>query len=166
MCYGTVLFNVACRQVIDLCSTTSTSSGKDENEIMIFSSVKPKTESPPSIETKSDPIDVIKQMIPNVRDNDYHDPEVKSIPVIARPTQGLSVDQLFTLMIGTLPSDRICRRKPTSVTYNSVFVVDLSRVRCIDDLRADDNGVWTHGGKPRRKYCIAKRRHGSVQVHV
>ena len=59
-------------------------------------------------------------------------------------------------MIGTVPADRICHRKPTSVTYNGVFVVDLSCVHCIDDLRADDNGVWTHAGKPRRKYCIRR----------
>ena len=151
-------------EVIDLCSTTSTSSDEDDNEVMTFSPVKPKTDSPPFSDTKCDPIDVLKQTIPSVRDNDYHDPEVKSIPVIARPTQGLSVHQLFTLMIGTLPSDRICRRKPTSVTYNSVFVVDLSCVRCIDDLRADDNGVWTHGGKPRRKYCIERDSDTSVIV--
>ena len=56
-------------------------------------------------------------------------------------------------MIGTIPADRICHRKPTSVTYSSVFVIDLSYIRCIDDLSADDNGVWIHSGKPRKK-CI------------
>lgn len=45
-------------------------------------------------------------------------------------------------------------QKPTSVTYSSVFVIDLSSVWCIDDLRADDNGVWIRGGKPRRKYIV------------
>lgn len=140
-------------EVIDLCSSTNSSSGEDE---MIFSPIKPKTESPPSKAKCDDPINVIKQIIPNVKDNDYHDTENKYVPIIARPTQGLSVDQLFTLMIGTLPPDRICHRKPTSVTYNSAFVVDLSCVRCIDDLRADDNGVWMHGGKPRRKYCVER----------
>lgn len=63
---------------------------------MIFSPIKSKTESPPS-KTKGDQINVIiRQVIPNVKDNDYHVPKVKSIPAIARPTQGLiSVDQLF-----------------------------------------------------------------------
>ena len=32
--------------------------------------------------------------------------------------------------------------------------MDLSCVPCIDDLHADDNGVWTPAGKPRRKYHI------------
>ena len=76
---------------------------------------------------------VIKQVIPNVDDDDYHDPATQCVPVLARPVQGLSVNQLFTLRVGTVPADRICHRKPTSVPYSSVFVVDLSCVRCIDD---------------------------------
>ena len=74
--------------------------------------------------------------------------------MLAHPLQGLTVNQLFTLMIGAVPADRICHRKPTSVTYSSVFVIDLSCVQCIDDLRADDNGVWAHDGKPRKKYIV------------
>ena len=46
-------------EVIDLCSTTSTSSDED-NEVMTFSPVKPKTGSPPFSDTnKCDPIDVL-----------------------------------------------------------------------------------------------------------
>jgi len=48
----------------------------------------------------------------------------------------------------------ICHRKPSSVMHNSVFVFDLSCIRCIDDLRADDNGVWIHGGKPWKLYVV------------
>ena len=32
--------------------------------------------------------------------------------------------------------------------------MDLSCVDRIKDLRADDNGVWVHGGKPQRKYVV------------
>ena len=32
--------------------------------------------------------------------------------------------------------------------------MDLSCVKSIDDLQADDNGVWLHSGKPRRKYKV------------
>ena len=45
---------------------------------------------------------------------------------------------------------------------DSVFVVDLSCVRCIDDLRADDNGVWIHGGNPRKKYVVERDPETSV----
>ena len=79
---------------------------------------------------------------------------------------GLSVLQLFTLAIGSVPANRICCRKPTAVTYSSVFVVDLTCVRCIDDLRADVNGVWIHGGKPRKTYCVEFDGTGSGIVSV
>ena len=52
------------------------------------------------------------------------------------------------------PRNRICTRKPTGVTFSSVYVVDLSCVHRLEDLRADDNGVWVHGGKPRRRYTV------------
>jgi len=74
---------------------------------------------------------------------DYHDFEHK-VPVLSRVT--------FT--IGSVPVDRICREKPNAVTYSSVFVVDLPCIRCIDDLRADDNSAWVRGGKPRKTYNI------------
>ena len=60
---------------------------------------------------------------------------------------GLSVVQLFTLMIGSVPAYRICCKSLLQL-LTAVFVVDLSSIRCIDDLRADDNGAWVHGGKP------------------
>ena len=82
-----------------------------------------------------DPSEVIKQLIPNITNDNYHDPARRSVPVLAHPLQGLSVAQLFTLMIGTVPANCICHRKPTSVTYNSVFcsrsfVYTLHRSTC------------------------------------
>ena len=137
--------------MIDLCSTTSDSSSGGEDEVLIISPVKPKMkcESP----VQSSPEDIIKQEIPNVTDHEFH---AEDIPILARPKQGLSVNQLFTLMIGAVPAERLCNKKPTSVTYSSVFVVNLLCVRNIDDLRADDNGAWIHGGKPRRCYRVDK----------
>ena len=89
-----------------------------------------------------------------MNEDDYHDPSTRRVPVLAQPPHGLSVKQLFQLMIGTLPENRICQQKPIGVKYSSVFVVDLSGVSCLEDLRADDNGTWIHGGKPRRKYIV------------
>ena len=120
--------------VIDL--TNDSTSGSSDTEYfhdLVFSPVKPKIE--------ESPIDVLKQVISNVKEDDYHDTAAKCVPVLARPLQGLNVTQLFTLMLGKIPADCICKRKPTSVTYSSVFVIDLTCVKWIDDLRADDNGV-------------------------
>ena len=58
-------------------------------------------------------------------------------------------------MIGAVPDNHICHRKPSAVTYNSVFVDDLSCICCSGDLRADDNGVWIHGGEPWKR-CVVE----------
>ena len=142
--------------MIDLCSSSS-----DEADCLIISPTKPRVKCEPSHSSEEDitPEEIIKGEIPNVTDNDFH---AKDLPILARPSQGLNVNQLFTLMIDTVPADRICHRKPTSVTYSAVFVVDLLGVRSIDDIRADDDRVWIHGGKPRRCYHVEIDKHNIV----
>ena len=127
--------------VINLCSDSSGDGSSDSNSddciiIENFSPIKAKTNPGPS--------SLIDRIIPDVCRDDFHNP---GSPILARPSQGLSVLQLFQLIIGLVPGDRICCRKPTGVTYSSVFVVDLHHVTRIEDLRADDNGAWVHGGK-------------------
>ena len=166
--------------MIDLCSTSSgsTSSGEEDcdfssNSICNFSPVKSKTvhvnsvsqDGQNDINVEQDPESVIKNLIPNVDDDDYHDFE-QNIPALSRIRDGLSVLQLFTLMISSVPADRICCRKPIGVTYSSVFVVDLTCIRCIDDLRVDNNGVWVHGSKPRKTYSVEFDGAGSEIVSV
>jgi hypothetical protein len=68
----------------------------------------------PKIEESS--INVLEQIVSHVTDNDFHDAAARCIPVLARPPQGLNVNQLFSLMLGMIPANRICKRKPTSVT--------------------------------------------------
>ena len=146
---------------IDLTNDSSSSNSSSDCESLqslVFSPVKPKIE--------ESPVEALKQIIPNVNEDDYHDATARCIPVLARPLQGLNVTQLFTLMLGKIPADRICKRKPTSVTYSSVFIIDLTIVKCIDDLHADDNGVWCHGGKPRRKYVVDRDSDTSEVIKV
>ena len=137
------------QDVIEGNNTTSSDSASDSSSgnscviVETFSPIKASAASSNSI-----------LLIPDICDEDYHDPETGKLPILARPSQGLSVTQLFQLMVGTVPEKSICHQKPTGVRYSSVFVVDLSCVSCLDDLRADDNGVWVHGGKPRRNCCV------------
>ena len=135
-------------EVIDLCSSSnSENDSTDDESVCIAEPFSPIKAEPCT--TKLNDIG-----IPNICVDEYHDKETCNVPILARPANGLSVKQLFQVMVGEVPQDRICRRKPTGVTYSSVFVVDLSCVSCLDDLRADDNGVWVHGGKPRKKYVV------------
>ena len=78
------------------------------------------------------------------------DCHAEELPILAQPLHALSVVQLFQLMIG---ESRVCHQKPVGVRYSGVFV-DLSCVSSLNDIRADDNATWVHGGKPRQKYSV------------
>ena len=67
---------------------------------------------------------------------DLHDLETCLLPILP---SGLMVTQLFNLMVGTIPEEKICKHKPTGV-----IVVDLSHIYKIEDHKADDNGALQH----------------------
>ena len=74
--------------MVNLCSSSSTSSSED----LALSPVKPKTTT--GCTTRgSTPAYVIRGLIPNVTD-DYHDPITGQLPILARPLEGLDVNQL------------------------------------------------------------------------
>ncbi|CAC5383421.1 unnamed protein product [Mytilus coruscus] len=64
------------------------------------------------------------------------------IPIYARPNKTLSTLNIFKLCLGELSDEFICKVKPVSVRYNSVFIEDLEAVD-MRSLYADDKGVWT-----------------------
>ena len=66
----------------------------------------------------------IREVFPDMHKNDFHDPEMKSLPNLAQQHSGLMVTELFNLMVGGIPEEKICKQKPTGVTYSSIFVVD------------------------------------------
>ena len=135
-----------CDDIIDLCSSSSECSSSEfsstDDESVSIVETFPPVKARPAVCHLSD------IAIPNVCVGEYHDKETRAIPIMARPANGLLVKQLFQIMIGEVPSNCVCHRKPTGVTYSSVFVIDHSCVSCLEDLRADDNGVWVHEGKP------------------
>lgn len=56
------------------------------------------------------------------------------------------------LLTENIAEEKICRRQPTSVNCNSVFLVDCSAMSHTKDILCDDMGVWTPSGV-KTKYC-------------
>jgi hypothetical protein len=48
-----------------------------------------------------------------------------------------------------------CKFRPTGVEESATFVISIDRVKNILDLRADDLGVWVHGGIPKSVHKVA-----------
>lgn len=94
---------MSCEDVIDLCSSSSSDSecsSTDDESVRIVGTFSPVKAKPT--------IGLSEIAIPNVCTGEYHDRGAKAIPILARPANGLSVKQLFQIMIGEVPNDCIC----------------------------------------------------------
>ena len=67
------------------------------------------------------------------------------------------------LLLNSLPTaENVCRKKPTFLKKEAVFLVDTSQVGSPNDLKADDLGAWNHKGKPVQKYKVVRSKSGTV----
>ena len=70
----------------------------------------------------------------------------KQLPIFSKVTSGYGFDQLIEiLMTSNVDKSNICTVRPTGVSENATFVVDLDVVR-FGDLKSDDLGSWNATG--------------------
>ena len=66
----------------------------------------------------------------------------KQLPIFSKVTSGYGFDQLIEiLMTLNVDKSKICTVRPTGVSENATFVVNLDVVR-FGDLKSDDLGSW------------------------
>ena len=70
---------------------------------------------------------------------------------------------ILDIIIGGVPNEKLCTKKPTCVRTTASFVIDLNAVQ-LSDIKADDNGSWVTSN-PRRTYEI-EMHEGHVVVAV
>lgn len=80
----------------------------------------------------------------------------------SRPTKGLSVKEALEIIL-CCKSNQVCEKKPVSCQENALFVVSRKAVANIDDLKADDNGIWDWGGKPKSYHALTRDRKGNIR---
>ena len=74
------------------------------------------------------------------------------VPIHSRPVHSISALEAFQIALSA--SSKMCSRKPVAVQENALFVVDPKCLKSVEDLKADDNGVWLWTGKPRKWYKV------------
>ena len=70
----------------------------------------------------------------------------KQLPIFSKTASGYGFGQLIEiLMTAKIESTKICTVRPTGVSENATFVVNLDAVR-FGDLKSDDLGSWNATG--------------------
>lgn len=71
-------------------------------------------------------------------------------------TTHYSYSEAVNILLAT-ENDKICTKHPTLVEDKLSFVIDLSKLAHIDDIKSDDCGHWVHNGKKTTNVAVWKQ---------
>ena len=63
------------------------------------------------------------------------------LPIYSRLTTGYMFEQLVNILMTDIKEESICKVRPTGVSENASFVIDLDHVK-FGDIKCDDVGSW------------------------
>ena len=67
----------------------------------------------------------------------------------------MALMRAFNAILNTSETSQVvCGTRPVGITEAAVFLVNTSKLRHQEDIRADDVGSWCHKGKPVRFYTV------------
>jgi hypothetical protein len=75
---------------------------------------------------------------------------IPDAPYYFQGKKSYSSSEIMGIILGSEQNSKVCSRVPIGVHENAVFVIDASRLKSPDDIRADDLGVWVNNGVCRR----------------
>ena len=83
----------------------------------------------------------------------YHDN--KCLPVYGHPPKGYSGEEIVKILLNpTFQDELLCSTHPVSVQNNASFVVDLSKLKDPNDVRADDLETWKCTGSRLLQFTV------------
>ena len=83
----------------------------------------------------------------------YHDNEC--LPVYGHPRKSYSSEEIVKILLKPTFQDKLlCSTHPVSVQNNVSFVVDLSKLKDPNDVRADDLGTWKCTGSRQLQFTV------------
>ena len=84
-------------------------------------------------------------------------PMYNTVDDVMKPTE------VFDAILNTNNSSTsVCTRKPVGIIECAAFLVDTTKLKHQDDLKADDMGSWMHKGKPNCYYKVKQLSSGEV----
>lgn len=87
------------------------------------------------------------------------------LPIYAKQDNVLKPFEIFDAVLNTDPASQVvCKIKPVGVCDAAIFLVDISKLKHPNDLKADDMGSWIHKGKPVRYFDIDQSLEGEYAM--
>ena len=84
------------------------------------------------------------------------------LPVYDNPQERISTETAANIILNDAQEDMLCEMQPTCVDKNSLFVVDMEKLRDPKDITCDDMGSWRLNGT--HPSFITKNRSGEISL--
>ena len=87
----------------------------------------------------------------------------ENFPLYGKFDEVLKPTEVFDVILNTnIISEVVCNEKPVGVCDAAAFVVNITKLKHPNDLKADDMGSWVHKGKPVRYFNVDRSTDGKV----
>ena len=82
--------------------------------------------------------------------------EGKHLPILSEKIETLSIERVYNILIGEKDNDNICEKVPHGIETSASFLIDISKLNCLDDLKSNDGEVCHITGKHYVRYLLMK----------
>ena len=68
-------------------------------------------------------------------------------PIYKLPPPKYSAEQILKILLDpNIPENKICKEKPSGITCSATYVIDTNNLKCLDDVKKDEFGIWKYSG--------------------
>ena len=80
--------------------------------------------------------------------------EDKHLPILSEKIETLSIERVYNILIGEKDNDNICEKVPHGIETSASFLIDISKLNCLDNLKSNDGEAMSHHGQALRQISL------------
>ena len=86
-------------------------------------------------------------------------------PIYEHPPKRYTAERILQILLDpSIPKEKICKLKPSNITSSATFVVDVCHLKCVDDIKKDDFGIWNYSGSHPQAYEVFVQKDGYLNI--
>lgn len=86
-------------------------------------------------------------------------------PVYERPPPSYLAEHIIKMLLNPhIDRQKVCQKIPVNVTESSTYMIDVTALKHLDDIKKDCFGVWTYSGSHTTSFHVKVLEDGHVNV--
>ena len=97
-----------------------------------------------------------KQWLKSTRETTSYLYEDKLLPILSEQIETLSIERVYDILIGEKGNDKTCEKVSLGVETFAWFLIDISKLNCLENLKSNDGEAMSRHGQALRQMKIEK----------